>query len=192
MQFMVLLITLLSIAYRTIELCEPDFGTDYRGCDLKQYLKVRSWKECSRICSYTPSCLYWTWAHHDSTYRPLTCWLKNRKCSGGPAAKFLSGDTRCTNTSMHSLKSACLPKFGLDYPGCDMKRVPNVNNWRECSKLCLFTQGCRQWTWAHKGYQPYPHSCFLKNKICAAKPLSFVISGDVLTYMRCKELHSNF
>ena len=36
MQFMVLLITLLSIAFRTVELCEPDFGTDYRGCDLKQ------------------------------------------------------------------------------------------------------------------------------------------------------------
>ena len=116
MQPLVLLTTLLLIAFRTAELCEPDFGTDYGGCDLKQYQNVRSWKECSRICSYTPSCLYWTWAHPDSTYRPLTCWLKNRKCRGSPAANFVSGDTRCTKTSMHSLKSACLPKFGLDYP----------------------------------------------------------------------------
>ena len=51
MQSLVLLTTLLLIAFRTVELCEPDFGTDYRGCDLKQYQNVRSWKECSRICS---------------------------------------------------------------------------------------------------------------------------------------------
>ena len=192
MQFVLFLIILLSIAFMIVETCEPDFGTDYRGCDLKQYHNVESWKECSRICSYTTSCLYWTWAHPDSTFMPLTCWLKNRKCRGTPAANFISGDTSCTQTLTHLSKSACHPKYGFDYPGCDMKRIPNVDNWRKCSKLCLFTQGCKQWTWAHRGYRPYPHSCWLKNKICPGKPYSVVISGDVLTYLRCKKIRGQF
>lgn len=65
-----------------------------------------------------------------------------------------------------------------------MKRVSNVDNWQECSKICFFTQGCKRWTWSHKGYSAAPNSYCLKNETCPGKPLSFVISRDVLTYMR--------
>ena len=140
MQLMVLFTTLLPIAFRTAESCEPDFGTEYNGCGFKQYQEIRSWKECSRICSYTPSCQYWTWAHFGSTYMPLTCFLKNRKCRQSPSVNFVSGDTSCAKTS--AFTTLCLPKYGVDYPGCDMMRVVNVYSWRECSKFCLITQGC--------------------------------------------------
>ena len=192
MQVMVLLTTLLLMTFRTVELCEPDFGTNYPRCDLKQQHNIRNWQKCSKICSVTPSCHYWTWAHSDSTYKPLTCFLKKSKCRAYHDASFVSGDTSCTNTAIDLPKSACLPKYGLNYPGCDIKRVPNTKTWRDCSKLCFFTQGCRQWTWEHKGSRPYAHSCWLKNNICPSKRNSFVISGDALTYMRCKELHGNF
>lgn len=135
------------------------------------------------------SCIYQTWTHADSTYRPLTCFLKNKKCCGRPYANSVSGYTTCTKTSV--FLTSCLPKYGTDYPGCNMRRVLNVCSWREYSNFCLITQGCRQWTWFQKGHQSYPHSCLLKNKICAAKPLLSAISGNALTYMRCKELDGN-
>ena len=189
MQLKVLLTTLFSTAFGTAELCEPDFGTNYTGCDLTLFQEIRSWKECRKICFYTESCVYWTWTQSDSNYRPLTCFLKNKKCRGRPDANSVSGDVTCTKRSVFS--TSCLPKYGVDYPGCDMMRLANVYSWRECSRFCLITQGCRQWTWFHKGHRSYPHSCLLKNKTCSAKPLSFAISGDVLTYVRCKELDVN-
>lgn len=189
---LVLLSALLLIKIALVRPCEPDFGTDYPGCDIKQKHDVQSWKECSRICSYTTNCKYWTWAHADSTVSPLTCWLKHSKCPIKLSSNLVSGDTNCPTKSLSSLKSFCLPKYGLDFPGCDMKSVQKIKDWRECSLLCLFTQGCKQWTWSHKGFAQAPHNCWLKNKICVGKPLSYVISGDVLTYIRCKEVNSIF
>ena len=113
---MVLLTTLLLIAFRTVELCEPDFGTNYPGCDVKHHQDISSWQKCSKICSVTPSCHYWSWEHSDSTVKPLTCWLKHSKCTAYHDALVVSGDTSCTNTSTDLPKSACLPKYGLHYP----------------------------------------------------------------------------
>ena len=42
MQLMVLLTTLFSTAFGKVKLCEPDFGADYTGCDLKLFEEVRS------------------------------------------------------------------------------------------------------------------------------------------------------
>ena len=135
---LVLLSALLLITIALVGSCEPYFGTNYTGFDIKQKHNVTSWKECSRIYSYTTNCKYWTWAHADSTVLPLTCCLKHSKCTKKLSSNLVSGDTNCP------IKSSCLPKYGLDFPGCDMKNVQNIKDWRECSMLCLFTQGCKQ------------------------------------------------
>ena len=98
MEVMLLLKTIILITFTHIEACEPRCGTDYSGCDLKYENNITSWKECGQICSYTNGCQYWTWTHADSTYWPLTCWLKKNECKVRPGVNFISGDKYCTNS----------------------------------------------------------------------------------------------
>ena len=123
---LVLLSALLLIKIALVRPCEPDFGTDYPGCDIKQKHDVHSWKECSRICSYTTNCKYWTWAHADSTVSPLTCWLKHSKCPIKLSSNLVSGDTNCPTKSLSSLKSSCLQN--MDWIFLDVI-------WRACKIL---------------------------------------------------------
>ena len=126
---------------------------------VKQHTNGGSWQECSRICSYTTQCKYWTLAHADSTIRLVQCCLKLNKCTIKALANLVSGDVNCPGKSLNLLKSVCHLKFEYNFPACNMKRVSNIGNWRECSKICFFTQGCKRWIWSHKGHSAAPHSC---------------------------------
>ena len=192
MEVMLLLKTIILITFTHIEACEPRSGTDYSGCDLKYENNITSWKECGQICCYTNGYQYWTWAHADSTYWSLTCWLKKNKCKVRPGVNFISGDKYCTNTSRNSSELICRPKYGYDYHNCNMKTVENVESWHKCSKFCLFTQGCLRWPWAHKGHPTVPYSCWIKDKICTGKMSFYFISGDSLTYLRCELSRNRF
>lgn len=160
------------IAITTVKMCEPDFGFYYPGCDLRSLVHVRTWKECGRICASTPGCLYWTWAHASSSYKPLNCWLKNRLCRSKASPNFISGTRSCPP---HTLP-CCQPKFGLNYPGCDMKQYNLIPTWKECARLCNRPNGCKYWTWTSIGHS-LPHSCWLKNSSCTGKPIARIISG---------------
>lgn len=105
MGFNILLTVILLIAVTLVQTCEPDCGTNYHSCDIKQHTNVGIWQENSRICSYTTRCKYWTWIHADSSIRPLQCWLKHDKCTVKVSANHVSGDANCPGKSLNLLKS---------------------------------------------------------------------------------------
>ena len=100
---------------------------DYVGCDLKEFgeFVVPSWQMCALICSSRQQCNFWTWAHQNSTVKPFTCFLKKSKCKVAVSDNFISGGKNCTELST---TSKCPPKYGLEYRGCDLKKISHVTS----------------------------------------------------------------
>ena len=167
--------------------CVPLFGTNYvnKLCLLYPIYNVATWQRCSAICFLTPECKKWTWAHPDSTSSPRTCWLRKAECGVEFSSNYISGEKNCSNLSREF--SDCVPSYGLEYPGCEMKLKTNVKTWQKCSQICYSTQGCQFWTWFSKQHVS-SETCWLKKGICEGKPSAFGVSGDASTYFRCNSL----
>ena len=163
---------------RTSKSCQVDNETDYNGCDLDEFseFKVPSWQMCAVICSSIAQCNFWTWAHQSSTVKPFLCFLKKNKCNVTDSSNFISGRKNCTKLSA---ASACSPKYGLEYQGCNLTKIEGVTSFENCSKICFATQGCKFWTWYH-----LLNTCWLKKQSCGQMRSPYAISGDIWTYFR--------
>lgn len=85
------------LGFAKTENCELHFGIRYDGCNVKAINHVPSWRICSMICFETPKCNAWTWTHSESSYKPLSCWLKRSKCNITDSDNRVSGEAKCGN-----------------------------------------------------------------------------------------------
>ena len=86
-----------------------------------------------------------------------------------------------------SAASACPPKYGLEYQGCNLTKIEGVTSFEKRSKICFATQGCKVWTWYHLS-----NKCWLKKQPCEQVRSPYAISGDISTVSSIINMWLNF
>ncbi|XP_032542661.1 coagulation factor XI-like isoform X4 [Chiroxiphia lanceolata] len=175
-------------------------NTYFQGGDLTTFF-TPSANYCQIVCTYHPTCLFFTYLPATWTKDPakrFSCYLKDSDTEMLPKVDMEGA------ISGHSLKqcsiqiSACSPDVhvGLDMEG-KIYDIATADSYQECQKRCTNDKHCHFFTYASETFHnaSFCKKCFLKHTSVGTptniKVLDEVVSGFSLKPCQLSELACN-
>ncbi|XP_071412452.1 coagulation factor XI-like isoform X6 [Pithys albifrons albifrons] len=172
-------------------------NTYFQGGDLTTFF-TPSANYCQVVCTYHPTCLFFTYLPATWTKDPakrFSCYLKDSDIEMLPKVDMEGA------VSGHSLKqcniqvSACSPDVhvGLDMEG-NIYDITMADSYQECQKRCTNDKHCHFFTYASEKFHDasFCKKCFLKHTSvgtpASIKVLDEVVSGFSLKPCQLSEL----
>jgi len=149
--------------------CEIERNYDYPGADIRSVTDVASAEKCAEMCADEPQCKSFTYGKKPRRWYTSRCFLKNQ-------LKPNREVNDCCDSGLPSKKCNAQWECGIernyDYPGGDIRIVPNVGSAEKCAEMCADEGQCSSFTYGKKRGQWYTHKCFLKNTLFPTRKLS--------------------